>query len=186
MYELAMALKASQGKGHVQWDKIPAGRLAKIWLDYGRTGVVRDEKGLDKIADMVLENIARLSASTAMMGHTPEDARETLRDTWELEFTDEEWDDWMPDFFTDAQYGNWMLSDYGLPKLEAIYPKIVKAETAEDKLQWVDRALNVIHQRSDLANMFVQGGSSTLLKISMQGGYRTDKDAPESLCTLPI
>jgi 2'-5' RNA ligase len=184
LYQLAMELKASGGKGHVSWPVVPAARLKRIWLDYGKTkaravsmgdnsgGIVRDEKGMDRIADQVMDLIARLQASTEMMGHTQLDVRPELNDMFELEFTDEEWDQWMSDYFTN-EFGSWMLSDYGLPRLVAIYPRIYNATTAEEKLEAVDAALNVVHQRSDLASMFVEGGSKTLDQIFSQGGYTT-------------
>ncbi len=98
LHELAELLKQSGGKGRVPWKKIPAARLKRIWLDYGKTlsattsreGIVRDEKGLEEIADTILDNIARLRAATEMMGHTPVDAREMLDDMG-YEFTDQEW-----------------------------------------------------------------------------------------------
>jgi predicted nucleotidyltransferase len=169
LQDLAHLLKQSKGKGRVPWAKIPAARLARIWLDYGKSGVVRDEKGLEMVVDMMLNNIARLTASTAMMGHASYDVRPELSDLG-FEFTDEEWENWMSDWMTNER-GSWMISDYGLPKLEKLYVNIYNSQTAEEKLQWVDQALNVVHQRNDLADMFVQGGTSTLNKIADQGGY---------------
>ena len=46
---------------------------------------------------------------------------------------------------------------------------------AEEKLFYVDRALNVIHQRNDLAEFFVEGGTSTLVAIANQGGYSSEE-----------
>ena len=168
--DLATFLKNSKGKGHVPWNKIPANKLKRIWLDYGKTGVVRDEKGLEQIADLMLNNIARLRASTDMMDHSEHDVRPELEDNGYI-FTDEQWNEWMSNVFTDKEHGNWMLSDYGLPKLENLYVKIYNADTPEKKIFFIDQALNVVHQRSDLANMFVEGGSSTLTTIANQGGY---------------
>ena len=181
--DLAELLKKSGGKGRVPWPRIPAARLKRIWLDYGktlsattsRTGVVRDEKGLEQIADLILNNIARLRAATEMMGHSQVDAREMLSDMG-YEFTDEQWDKWMTTFFTD-EHGNWTLSDYALEPLEQFYSKIYGAETAEEKLHWINKALHVIHQRSDLAALFVEGGSQTLREIFEQGGYSSEAES---------
>jgi hypothetical protein len=179
-FQLSDELKQSQGKGRLSWPKIPAALLKRIWLDYGRSGVVRNEKGLEKVADIMLGNIARLQATTEMMGHTPIDARKELEDNYEITFTDQEWDDWMTDYFTDES-GQWTLSDYGLPKLVALYGKIFNAATAEEKLQVIDRALNIIHQRSDLAGLFVEGGSKTLMEIFNQGGYTSESEEDDDL-----
>lgn len=172
--DLASGLKDSGGQGRVPWPRVPAARLKRIWLDYGNSRVVRDEKGLEEIADRVLDNIARLRAATDMMGHSQMDARSFLDDMGHA-FTDEEWDDWMSHWMTD-EHGNWVLSDYGMEPLEKLYQKIYSAPTAEQKLQWVDRALNITHQRSDLAALFVEGGSKTLQHIFNQGGYTSENE----------
>jgi len=168
MMELADLLKQSKGRGHVPWKKVPASLLKKVWLQFGKYHRI-NENDLDKIADQILTNIARLSASTKMMGHSPHDVRPDLADMG-IEFTDEEWDKWMSNYFTNKQ-GGWLLSDYGLRPLEKIYVQIFNADTPEEKLYAVDKALNVIHQRGDLADMFVDGGTSTLIAVANQGGY---------------
>jgi hypothetical protein len=125
---------------------------------------------IDKIADQLLTNIARLQASTEMMGHTSYDVRPEIEDNYGITFTDEEWDQWMSDYFTDDR-GGWLLSDSGLDPLKRLYGVIFNANTPEEKLYACDKALNVVHQRSDLASMFVEGGSATLEAVANQGGY---------------
>jgi hypothetical protein len=58
-----------------------------------------------------------------------------------------------------------------LNPLKNIYVQIFNATTPEEKIYAIDKALNVVHQRNDLAAMFIEGGTSTLLKIASQGGY---------------
>lgn len=45
------------------WVKVDFPRLVKIWNDYVRMGFVRDESGLDDIAERMVKNIAQLSAN---------------------------------------------------------------------------------------------------------------------------
>jgi len=142
--------------------------LKRVWMQFGKYNKI-NSNDLDKISDQMLTNIARLRASTEMMGHS-RIGKQDIEDETGYEFTDEEWNDWMASYFTDLN-GDWLLSDYGLPKLEKIYPSIFNAKTDEEKLYAIDKALNVIHQRSDLASMFVEGGSKTLMDIFNQGGY---------------
>lgn len=168
---LCRALKNSGGKGRVTWKTIPATLLKRVWLQFGKYHRI-NSNDLDKIADQILTNIARLRASTEMMGHS-QIGKEDIENETGYEFTDEEWDDWMTDYFTDLN-GSWLLSDYGLPKLEEIYPSIFNAKTDEEKLYACDKALNVIHQRNDLASMFVEGGSKTLRDVANQGGYTSE------------
>lgn len=172
LIELANLLKKSGGKGRVPWKTIPATLLARVWLQFGKWNRI-NANDLDKISDQMLTNIARLRAATEMMGHTEHDVRPELADMG-YEFTDEEWENWMSNYFVDKS-GSWTISDYGLPKLEKIYGQIFNADTDEEKLYAIDSALNVIHQRSDLAALFVEGGVGTLNKIANQGGYTSEK-----------
>lgn len=165
---LCRSLKDSKGKGRLHWKTIPASLLKRVWMQFGKYNKI-NSNDLDKISDQMLTNIARLRASTEMMGHA-RIGKQDIEDETGYEFTDEEWNDWMASYFTDLN-GDWLLSDYGLPKLEKIYPSIFNAKTDEEKLYAIDKALNVIHQRSDLASMFVEGGSKTLMDIFNQGGY---------------
>lgn len=167
--DLATLLKQSQGKGRVPWKTIPASLLKRVWLIFGKYNRIK-ENDIDKIADQLLTNIARLQASTEMMGHTSYDARPEIEDNYGITFTDEEWDDWMSNYFT-SKRGGWLLSDYGLEPLRKLYVVIFNAKTPEEKLYACDKALNVVHQRGDLAAMFVEGGVSTLNAIANQGGY---------------
>ena len=175
---LCRSLKNSGGKGRVSWKTIPATLLKRVWLQFGKYNRI-NSNDLDKISDQIMTNIARLRASTEMMGHSQIGKDEIEAETG-IEFTDEEWENWMSSYFTDLG-GSWLLSDFGLPKLEKIYPAIFNAKTDEEKLYACDKALNVIHQRNDLASMFVEGGSKTLMLIANQGGYTSDEQLSEGL-----
>lgn len=170
LVDLARLLKASSGKGRVSWNTIPSSLLKKVWYQFGKYKRIK-ENDIDKIADQILTNIARLQASTEMMGHTERDVRPELVD-YGYEFTDEEWENWMSNYFTNDR-GGWLLSEYGLAPLQKIYHLIFNAKTPEEKLYACDKALNVVHQRGDLAAMFVEGGISTLNAIADQGGYNS-------------
>ena len=168
---LCRSLKESGGKGRVHWKTVPATLLKRVWLQFGKYNRI-NSNDLDKIADQILTNIARLRASTDMMGHS-QVGKEDIESETGYEFTDEEWEDWMTSYFTGMD-GSWLLSDYGLPKVENLYSSIFNAKNDEEKLYAIDKVLNVIHQRNDFASMFVEGGSKTLLDVARQGGYTGD------------
>ena len=69
--------------------------------------------------------------------------------------------DWMqmPD-------GSDAWSDYGLDPLEIIFAEYDEDLPPEKVLVLVNRALDVYHQRGDMASIFVQGGSKALSNIS--------------------
>lgn len=58
------------------------------------------------------------------------------------------------------------ISDYGLKPLEDLLIELLHASTPEEKLLIIDRMLNVVHQRSDIADWFVEGGSHALQQLS--------------------
>ena len=161
-----------KGAKHVYWPVIKAEPLARIWLEYGKRGTIHNEEGLDKIADQMIDLVARLVVTTELCGHTQRDIRAELEDDYDYTFTDDEWGRLLGSL-EDKKSGQEYLSDYGLKPLEILALKLYGADTPEQKLHIIDRMLNVVHQRSDLASMFIQGGTNTLNKIADQGGYAT-------------
>ena len=168
--EMAEILKNPNGKKHVPWKTISASLLTRVWYQFGKYNKI-NENDLDKIADNILTNIAGLRAANEISGHsTNYHVREEILDICGIEFSEEEWDNLDYDLI-ETEFGVEILSDYGAEPLEKIYKLIFNAKTPEEKLYACDKALNVVHQRNDLAALFVEGGSTTLQKIADQGGY---------------
>jgi len=171
---LCKSLKTSGGTGKLYWKTISASLFKNVWYQFGKYKRI-NSNDLDKISDQMLTNIARLCASMEMMSHGQVRSRDVKGDIERetgYKFTDEEWGVWMPSYFTDLS-GNSYISDFGFPELEKLYPAIFNAKTDEEKIYAIDKALNVIHPRNDLASMFVEGGTNTLSLIASQGGYRS-------------
>jgi hypothetical protein len=57
-------------------------------------------------------------------------------------------------------------SDYGLEPLEKILSQYNEDLSPEEVLVLVNRALDVYHQRGDMASIFIQGGSKALTNIA--------------------
>lgn len=166
------------GRKALSWSRIPARRLFKVWTDFAKTGIVRDEKGMGEIAEQTMKNIVRLHVANAMCGHDrfgPEDLWENVG----FDYSEIDEDQFMT-YLTDPASGD-PISDYGLPYLYPLWHEIRNAESAEEQLYAVDRVLNVVHQRSDLASWFVEGGTRTLQKISDHG---TTPDPTEDIGAL--
>ena len=160
-----------KGGGKQSWDFIPFPRLKKIWEDYIRYGFVRDEKGLDIIERVLTRNILKLNANTELSGHVSysvddklEDYGLTIDDIWESEFG---FNNYMRDDVTN-------ISDYGLEPLLKLLVELRRKTKPEDRLVVMDKILNVVHYTSDLANIFLRGGSRDLDQLS---GYQTDDPA---------
>lgn len=147
-----------------QWTLVPAGRLKKIWNDYAKLGFVRDEAGINKIADIIVTNIHKIEVNNILTGHTqndPLDYAESITD----ERPPENYFDINESFFDD-EHGSWRISDYAANALSNEALNLQEAKTAEDKLQIIDRILNIVHQRSDIAGWFVEGGTGTLCSLA--------------------
>jgi len=152
--------KSRQPNEKQPWPVIPFGRVKKIWEDYMRMGFVRDEKGIDQIAQKMIQNVHRLSANTYLAGHTQSDPQENFDEYNMNEEDQEKFYEYMID-----ERGQYIISDYGLPKLEKLATQLEHTYNAEEKLQLIDRMFNIVHQRSDLPAFFIEGGSDSLDKL---------------------
>lgn len=205
----------------IPWRVVPAARLKKIWEDYIRVGVVRDKKGMDMIAVIMIGNAIKLEVSTMLSGHSQDNPDEYFEDSWgdyirdyagrvfqnaNPDFKPEEFYSKIPnevfanyirgiddeisfeqlqkelmEVLQDTFYNNYLidskgreiLSDYGTQPLMELALKLAAEDNAEKKVVIVDQMLNVVHQRSDLAFWFIEGGSSALSDIS---GYDLPAD----------
>lgn len=163
-------LKARErGSGKQPWSFLPFPRLKKIWEDYMKNGFVRDEQGLEIIAGIMTRNILKLNVNTELSGRVnysvDDDLEEydiTSENLWEGDFT---FGDYMRDEITN-------ISDFGLDPLLKLLKQLRQQTKPEEKLVTIDRMLNVIHQTSDLANIFLQGGVNDLNNLS--GYYKND------------
>lgn len=149
------------GSPTAQWQVVPAARLIRIWKDAAELGFVRDESGLARIAELMVENVLRISVNNLVSGHqpaTPEDVLDGL-----VEPADQEA---FVDWAINTETGGWRISDYGIEPLFKLAALLTETNDPMQKLAVVDRMLNVVHPRSDLASWFVEGGSRTLLQLS--------------------
>jgi hypothetical protein len=143
----------------MSWSVIPFARLKKIWDDYAKYGVVRDEQGINEISNHMLKNLARLQAATELGGHS-----QLNTDEWAKEMGFKPIGGRNDDFygsFLETQYGT-PISDYGLPQLWELANNLLSASSSESKLVILDQMLNVCHQRGDLAALFIEGGKGSL------------------------
>ena len=95
-------MKKSGEIKHMSWNVIPISRLKKIWEDFSRTGIVRDERGVEAIKDQMLDILIRLEATTNIAGHGEirlEEIFESLGFDEENEYVKEIIDDNDFDFF---------------------------------------------------------------------------------------
>ena len=152
----------SNPKGKQPWAVVPAARLKKIWEDFSRYGIVRDEAGLEEIIRQIIRNVFRIQVNTELCGHESVDPKE-LYEQEGIKFTkriDELFGDYV------LHNGQWRISDYALKPLFEDIEKLQNTSDPKEKLLIVDHMLNIVHQRGDLAASFVEGGRSTLNSLN--------------------
>ena len=145
------------------WEVIPAARLRRLWKDYTKFGFVRDERGMEMLTRIVIQNICKLDVNTILTGHTPESPALFAESITDEKYAEDYFD--KEDFFSDEN-GAWRISDYAMTSLQDAAFDLIAADSAEGKLQVIDHILNIVHQRSDLASWFVEGGSKTLTALA--------------------
>lgn len=162
-------METEVGTKRQRWRLISFPRLKKIWEDAARMGFVRDEKGLEMIKDQMIENLIQLDVNTELMGHSGDYPKDDIEDEgYTMEEFEAKMDDVNDIYFTDPKSGQWRLSDYGLKPLWDIAQKLIKEQDPIKQIMYIDQMLNVVHQRSDLASWFVEGGSAALSQLSGQ------------------
>lgn len=200
---IAAINKADIENGETQpWSVVPAAKVKKLWNDFVRDGYVRDEKGMDKIAERTIQNVIQICVNTDLLTGPVGDIN---RKIWES-IEDKERGFWgdspsgmdiasylSMDGVEDKVYGNsdaTRTSDFGI-RLSDAY-NLISAFTAEGKLVAVDQLFNKVHQRYDLASVFIEGGRETLdemagrvkesnLTEKERKGYESGKDALEKM-----
>jgi len=76
-------------------------------------------------------------------------------------------------YYTTDSKGTDIRSDYGTRPLQQLAFELKREDDYSQKLVIIDKMLNVVHQRSDLASWFIEGGSQALSDIS---GYDVPTD----------
>jgi len=145
------------------WEVVPFLRLKKIWEDYMKIGFIRDERGLSMIDGIIQKNIIKLWVNTELIGHTssnPDDDFEMA------EFTEEDKEDFYD--YVGTNCSDYAFYDFGGRRLGllTLLSQLRKEKSLEGKIVIIDQILNVTHQSSDLASLFIEGGSFSLNQLS--------------------
>ena len=165
IYEQVESFNRSKPGDKQPWEVIPLDRAKKIWRDYIKFGFVRDEKGINMMQEIVINNIQKIIANTIIAGHTRDDPEKLLKEQGLVlkESPEHDYGDWILD-----DRGQWRISDYALEKLSNIALELLSATTPEQKLLKIDHIFNVVHRRSDIASWFIEKGSQGLTELGNQ------------------
>ena len=168
LYDTLQKIKVAKPKDRQDWKVIPYAKVKRVWESFAKLGFVRDENILEDMAEQVIHNILQLDINTELCGHKqfiPEDAME------DVGITQDELDD--SKYLFDEKAGHYRISDYAMDKLNELALKIAQEEDSSAKLILIDQVFNTVHERSDIAAMFIEGGSSSLNKLA---GYEKWKE----------
>jgi len=155
------------------WRRVPIGTLERVWQQHA-AGFIHpsSEKLIDRIADDFIWNVAQLYGNTVLSGHIHTNIynaiEEELKEDGIEMLTEEDWmsDDGFDEFMYNEEHGNSAISDYAMDPLMGDCLELTRAESAEEKLVIIDRMINRIHMRGDIAALFVEGGISSLDRLS--------------------
>ena len=154
---------------HQPWQLIKFSEFKYIWESFIQLGFVQYERRLDNVIEIITENILKIFVNRELCGHSQHDPAEDfeeygIKETEYKTFYNKkgiEFGDYIED-----KGGAWRFSDYATDKLVKLLEHLRRTSDYNEKIVFVDMILNVIHQRSDLASWFVQGGSKALSKLS--------------------
>lgn len=132
------------------------------------------EKIVNTWKNICLRNTILLGVVTEICGHAnsfpfdafydvfdeiPENKRNfDFTDAYEYLETQYNIDDYLPEFSN----GQTLISDYGLDPLYELCSVLLKQNNPNDIIVTINKMLDISHQRSDLAELFIEGGSKSL------------------------
>lgn len=139
--------------------------------------------------DLMLNNVAKLSALTAIQGHANSFPWDEFYDTFGNEFSkwikkkkleSKDYRDFGTAYtFLDEVYnidniipkfasGHHIMSDYGLKPLVSLGRELARQNDPNEAIITINRMLEVVHPRGDLAELFIEGGSESLTDITYE------------------
>lgn len=145
------------------WRVVPAATVLRVWKSHAALGIVRDERQLDEIATVFIDNTIRLSVNTDIAAHGPLSTDEALKS---YDIADKIND---PDAFVDWAIETptgWRISDSAIAPLTRYAARLIENPPAAEKLMILDTMLGVTHPRSDLASWYVEGGQRTMSQLA--------------------
>jgi len=132
--------------------------------------------------NIVITNYMYLDVITMFFGHTSyfdtdmfndmifntDETGESIKDWSEaMEYIEENgYDEVLDRILPKWSNGHDLISDFGLEPLGKIIKELIETKNHNKILVLINKALDVSHQRSDLSELFIQGGAASLDRIS--------------------
>ena len=155
------------------WRRVPISVLEMVWKQQAAGFIPpSSEKIIEQISEKFIWNVAQLYGNTVLCGHVDGNMYNAIEsdmkeDGEEMPTEDDFYgDDSIDEFMYNEDHGNTCISDYAMDPLMSDCRDLVNASTAEEKLVVLDRMINRIHMRGDIAALFVIGGIDSLDRLS--------------------
>lgn len=146
------------------WKVVSQDCAQRVWDSFANLGFIRDEKGLEKIREVVLGNIVKLDANTVLCRHDEFMPMDAVVDAG-LSYEELEGTSYFNCDDCNGSDFSWRISDYAVRPLRGQAISLMKTTTPEHTLEVLDMILSITHQRSDLASWFIEGGRSGLDRL---------------------
>ena len=177
-YEIFSAIK---NKEKIEFDLIKPleyKRALEEYMKYGQFIRFPEDKIYDW-KDLVLTNIAMLDSLTSINGHSSHFPFDEFYDVFDnLKIPKKYYYDWgyvydilekkyhIDDYIPFFSNGQPVLSDYGLEPLLKLAEQLIRQRKPEEIIITINKIMNVVHQRSDLSELFIEGGQDSHYMIS--------------------
>lgn len=144
----------------VQGEKVDTNQL-ELPFDNPQSGYVKKEP---------IEDPCKTTVHPYIQSYIEENSLENLNrnelyDKLFQELKEKFWDYYIEDPQSRQAY----ITDFAFKPLETLIGQLFRTTNPEEKVIILDKMLNVVHQRSDIAAWFVEGGSSALSQLSGYG-----------------
>ena len=178
LYELSQS-----GQFRMEWELIDPEQYKNALTSFIRDGdMFRFSPSIIRgWLELVLKNVMLLEETTSLSGHEQHCDIYGVRDFYfddsendygELFIPDdfEKFYDFLYnrgfDFWCKLPDGTDAISDYGIRPILKILSSLPDEPTPSESIVALNRCLDVVHQRGDLASAFIKGGSNSLAQIS--------------------
>lgn len=139
-------------------------------------------KYVEQWKNIIIQNFMYLDVITMFFGHSTHFDIDAFNDMvlntdetgksvsdWNeaMEYMEEQgYDEILDNILPRFSNGHDLISDYGLEPLRKIVESLYKTDDPNEILVLINKALDISHQRSDLSELFIEGGEASLNRIS--------------------
>jgi hypothetical protein len=184
LFREILGLMMSKSNQKIRLRKINPNMYQKALNEFMQYGKLMrfPTKYVEQWKNIVIQNFMYLDVITMFFGHTSWFETDAFNDTvlntdetgksvsdWSeaMEYIEEMgYDDVLDNILPQFSNGHDLISDYGLEPLRKIIGELYVTDDPNQILVLINKALDVSHQRSDLSELFIEGGEASLDRIS--------------------